>query len=124
MNQDNKKCSEIARKVGLSMRSSYSILTYKKRIHKKKCGPKPKIDLRLATQIKKYIQNENNNSLKVNFPKIIKNMNIPLERRTLNDWMLDKEFIYQLQTQNIQLTKNDKMKRVSLCKSWVDQNIQ
>ena len=38
--------------------------------------------------------------------------------------MLYKEFIYQLYTHNIQLTKNDKMKRVSLCKSWLDQNIQ
>ena len=44
MNQDNKKCSEIARSVGLSIRSVYSILTYKKKIYKKKCGPKPKID--------------------------------------------------------------------------------
>ena len=51
-------------------------------------------------------------------------MNIPVKRRTLNDWMLDKEFIYQVHTQHIQLTKNDKMKRVSLCKSWLDQNIQ
>ena len=72
MNQDNKKCSEIARSVGLSMRSVYRILTYKKKIHKKKCGSKPKIDLRLATRIKKYIRNENNNGSKVNCPKIIK----------------------------------------------------
>lgn len=124
MHQNKKKCAEIATLVGISTRAVYSILGYKNKVFKSKRGPKPKINSRLATRLKKYIQSENNNGSKVNCPKIIKNLDITLKRRTLNDWLLKKDYVYKHHAQNIQLSKNDKIKRVSLCKSWLDQNIQ
>ena len=78
----------------------------------------------LSTRIKKFIKSENNNGLKVNCSTIIKKLDISVKRRTLNDWILNKEYIYKHHIQKIQLGKDDKIKRTALCKLWLEQNIE
>lgn len=123
MKKNGDKCSDISIIAGISIRSVYSILAYEKKILKKKRGPKFKINARLSTRIKKHIKAENDRGSKVNCATIIKNLNIEVKRRTLNDWILNKEYVYKHYSQKIQLTKNDKNVRTLLCKSWLDQNI-
>lgn len=123
LKKQNMSVNNISTVVNISIRGVYSILNYVPRVYKKKRGPKKKIDPRLSTRIKKYISNSSNLGQTVNCGGILKDLNLDIKRRTLNNWVLSRDYCYKCHAQKIPLSKKDKALRTNLCKQWLDDKI-
>lgn len=114
---------EIGTIFNLSKSTVQSLINYKPIIHKRKSGPKYKVDKFTSLNIKKYINNSNENGLKVNCNGILDNLNLGVSRRTLNNWLLQREYSYVKKVQKMQLTKDHRLKRIKAVSSWIHTNI-
>ena len=99
-----KSYSEIATTLDISRETVKMLLRYQKKSHKLKTGPKTKINAKLGLRIKRYIRNSNENGSKVNCNSIIKNCEIDVKRRTVNNFLLKNDFKYKKASQNISLS--------------------
>lgn len=118
-----KSYSEIAQILNISRSTVIMLLRYKKKSHKQKTGPKAMIDSKLSLRIKRYIRNSNESGLKVNCHTIMRNCELGIKRRTLNNFLLKTDFKYRKASQNISLSYSHKCKRLSLVSSWIEENI-
>ena len=62
--------------------------------HLKKTGPKPKINKRLSSRIKRHITLSNSIGENVNCHSIINSLDLDIKRRTLNDHTYMYIYIY------------------------------
>lgn len=118
-----KKYTEISYNLNLSLRTVKSLATYVPVVHKKKTGTKLKINSRLARSIKRFIESENDIGNKVHCNSIIKNLNLTVSRRTLNNHLLKKDFQYKKPVRQIILSKYHKLRRMNLIKVWIEENL-
>lgn len=118
--QKFKKISE-----NLNMRESQvkHIFYYEKKKMKCKTGPKRKIDKRASLSIKRFISKSNLDGRKVNCSKIIQDMGISIARRTLNSWLLAKDYRYSSIVQKICISDKHKKRRVELVSQWIEENM-
>lgn len=114
---------EISQNLNITKSAVQHLVNYRKPIHKKKTGPKLKINKFDQMKIKKYISFSNSNGSKVNCRRIIEDLNIDVSRRTLNNWLLHHEYTYQNKVQKIHLTKDHRLKRIEIISSWIHRNI-
>lgn len=114
---------QIAEELCLTISSIQSLIKYEKKVHKKKSGPKCKISKPISLKLKRFIANENNTGHKVTCNKIIAQNNLPVCRRTVNNWLLKNEFRYQKQAQKILLSKAHKKRRMNLISSWIQESL-
>lgn len=119
-----KKLAEIGHDFHLSKSSIQSLLHYKKKSHKLKSGPKCKIDKRESTKITRFVASNNLKGIKVNCRKVIEEVNVPVSRRTMNNWLIRKDYIYQKSAQKIYLSKEHCVRRVDIVSSWIHENIE
>ena len=84
------KYEEISKNLNISIRAVKNLATYKQ-----KSGPKMKINNQLARIIKRFILNENNLGHKVHCKSIIRNLNLIISQRTLNNHLIRKDFKYK-----------------------------
>ena len=87
---------------------------YKKKTMKCKTGPKGIISKRDSLEIKRYVAKGNKEGRKVNCRKIIEETKIPISRRALNSWLLDKDYKYSSVAQKIWLSDSHKKSRIEL----------
>ena len=105
----------------ISKSAACNIYHRKWKTFKKKTGPKPKINKRLSSRIKRHITLSNSIGEKVII--IINSLDLDIKRRTLNDWLKKKDFIYSKCAQQINLQKLHKIKRLEICEQWLNKNI-
>ena len=115
--------AEISKSLNLSIRTVKSLATYIPKFHRHKIGPKMLINNHLARRIRRFILKENNLGNKVNCNTIIRNLNLSVSRRTVNNHLLRKDFKYKKHVRKIILSKYHKLRRVILIKSWIEKNI-
>lgn len=115
---------QISDDLNISMSTAKTLYSYKKKIQKKKTGPKCKVDKRLSLQLKRYITKQNDNGSKVSCRKIVTENNISISRRTVNNWLLRNKFKYRKFSQKLQLSSKHKLDRIDTVSSWIQRNIQ
>lgn len=118
-----KKLREISEEFHIEISTVQCLLNYKKRIHKKKTGPKLKINKKLSLQLKRYVAQQNNEGLKVNSSKIIRDNKLSVCRRTVGNWLNRNKYYYKKESQKIQLSNKHRTNRVSKISSWIHENI-
>lgn len=116
--------AKIGEILNISKASAQSLANYEKITHKRKSGPKCQITKANELQIKRYISNCNEIGIKVNCNRILQDLNLNVSRRTLNNWLLHKDYLYRKEAQKIQLTKIHKEKRIKLVSSWIHKKIE
>lgn len=121
--ENGKTMSEIGKELNLSKSSVQSILRYKKKSNKQKTGPKSKINNRESTRISRFISKSNITGIKLNCPKIIEELDLDISTRTMNNWLIRKDFFYHKSSQKIQLSKQHCLKRIDKVSSWIHENI-
>ena len=62
--------------------------------------------------MKRYIEKTNATRSKVNSTKILKNVDLNVARKTVNNWSLRKNYFYKKKVRKIQLTKDHKINRI------------
>jgi len=123
MRQIGKKLREISFEKQIPISSVHWILRDYRRTIKCKTGPKPHITKCYGLRIKRYISICNETGKKATCRSIINETGINVSRRTLNNFLLRKDFKFKKQVQHIQLSANDKTKRVKAVCSWIEDNI-
>lgn len=114
---------EISDDLHISMSTAQTLNDYKKKPHKKKIGPKFQIGKVESLKLKRYIANENNSGFKLTCRKIIEDLDLPVSRRTMNNWLLRNKYEYKKQAQVLQLTPRHKKTRIEKISSWIENNI-
>lgn len=114
---------QIAKNLNIKKASVDSIIYYKNKVHKKKRGPKNKIQKSDSINIKRSISKESDMSHKINCNKILQLTDIPVSRRTMNNWMLTNDMRYQHAAQKITLSKEHKAERIRIVSTWIENNV-
>ena len=115
--------ASIAKKLKITRAACQSLICYKLKKLKKKSGPKQIIDKAKSLMLKRYIWKENENGSKVTTSAILGGTNLDVSRRTLNNWLLKKDYEYKKGVQKLQLTPKNKKLRVEVLSSWIHKNI-
>ena len=114
---------DIAKMLNMTKSSVQSLSKYKKKTTKQKRGRKVIINKFESMKIKRCISNSNSNGLKVNCNRILENLDLDVSRRTLNNWLIKKDYVYARKVQSIELSKEHRLKRIDVVSSWIHQNI-
>lgn len=123
LRNEGKSLSIIANILKISKSSVHYVLSHKYKILKKKSGPKNIINRRLSQRIKRAVAKLNNDGTKVNCSSVLRDMNIGIKRRTLNNWFLKQKYQYTNRRQRFSLTKDHKIKRISLVRKWIEERL-
>ena len=94
-----------------------------RRTVKCKTGPKPHITKSYGLRIRRYISTCNEKRMKVICRSIINETGITVSRKTLNNFLLRQDYKFKKQAQHMQLSADDKAKRVDAICSWIEDNI-
>ena len=115
--------SEIASNLNIPRPSIITIINYKRKAHKKKIGRKSIINKYESLNIRRFIENENNNGKKVTCNTIIAATEILVSRRTLNNFLIKEDYKYMKGVQKIVLSKHHMDERLSIISKWIHENI-
>ena len=113
---------EIASKLNMTWCSVRNLCTYKKKQQKMKRGPKNKITKAIKLSIKRRISSILDNSEKVSSPKIIKDLNINANVRTVQKYLKKEGYKYRNSPKVIHLTSRHKDMRIKLITEWITSN--
>jgi len=119
-----KSYGEIALSLNISRYAVRNLINYKKKLSKRKSGPKNVISKWEALKVKKFIASENLDGKKVWCNKIINDLNLLVSRRTLNNHLLRSDFKVMKGVQKITLSQKHKIQRTNIISSWIHKNIQ
>jgi len=123
LKEKGKSYKEISEMIGISKASVWWILNKRKKGLHQKPGPKPKINSRLSTRIKRYVEKMNLDGQKVNCNVVKNELHLDVKRRTLNDWFNKKNYICKSHPQKFMLTKKHKEKRIEIITQWFVEKI-
>lgn len=113
----------ISNELGIAKSSLFFMENCRKSYMKKKPGPKPLIDKRISMKMKRLIECNNNLGMKVNCNIIKQELQLPVSRKTINNWCLKNEFKYRKQAQSIVLSAEHKSKRIEAISMWISEGI-
>ena len=124
MHKDGKSYREIGQNLLLPKSTIYDVINRRNKVQKKKPGPKVKIDKRLSTRIKRFVETKNLSGEQVNCNIIMREMDLGVKRRTLNDWFIRRDnYEYAKASQKIVLSKKHKIIRIDRADEWLVENI-
>ena len=123
LRKEGKSYGQISEILDIPKTSVFNVCMKTLKLFKKKTGPKQCISNRMKTRITKYINDANKRECKVNCNKIIKDLDLKVERRTLNNWLLRKDYIYTNCPKKIFLTSTHKTNRICHAKDCLEKNI-
>lgn len=118
-----KSYTEIAEIMNISRNSVRSMMLYRKKAQKQKRGPKNIINDHLRLAIRRCTERLNQESKLVNCNVIIKELDLNVSRRTVNNFFLRSEYKYSNIRQDLSLSKAHKLKRVNIVSEWIENNI-
>lgn len=121
--QNGMAYSKIGNILNLSKSTVQCICNYTRKTQKAKRGPKPSIDKRQQTIIKRYISTCNKNGSKVFANKVITSCGVSLKKRAMNYWLKKKIYKYRKVPQKLSLTKLQKLNRVKIISQWFEDRI-
>lgn len=113
----------IAKNLNLSEGQVKRKFYFKRKINKRKPGPKGIINKKFALSIKRYIANSNINGKKVTCNRIIDNTGISISRRAMNSWLLKQDYKFSSVAQKICLSDKHKKDRIDFVSRWIQDNI-
>ena len=123
LRNQNKSYTDISTLINIARPSVISILNYKRRPNKKKTGTKPLIDKYKSLSIKRFVAAENNIGKSVTCKSIISGTQINVSRRTMNNYLLRRDYKYMKMVQKMSLSKKHKQERVKIISNWIHENI-
>ena len=114
--------NSIAQKLDISRNSAINLCYYQMKNKKMNRGPKHKMQKKHHLAIKRAISNLMSNAEKVNAPKIRDLCSLPVSVRTVRRYLNDTGHVYKNAVKQINLSKNDKQKRMEIIKKWISEN--
>lgn len=111
--------NEIALELSISKKMAINLCNYKKKMMKKKTGPKNKITKKDHVRIKREISKLQNEKKKVFSRKIIQNCDLVVSQRTVQRYMKQRQFVYKNSSNEIVLSRQHKLERVRLISQWI-----
>ena len=108
-----KSLRDISEEYEISISTVQCLLSYNKKCHKKKTGPKFKINKRLSLELKRYVAKQKNEGGKITCRKIMADTKISVCRRTVGNWLKRNDYKYKKEGQKIQLSKIHKTNRIN-----------
>jgi len=124
LKKDGKSYNEISKMLDIAKSSVWWILNKRKRGNHGKPGPKCKINRRLSTRIKRYVEKMNNNGSKVDCNKVKNELQLDIGRRTINNWFIKHGFKYKSHAQKFMLTNKHKNMRIEVVSEWLKEKIE
>lgn len=118
-----KKFVEIGLELGITSMKARNIFYYKCKALKSRPGPKNQIDKRKSLIIKRCIEKNNSSGKKVSCNTIISDTGFSISRRTVNNWLLKRDYKYKKVARKIVLSKKQRETRISYASDCLAKNI-
>lgn len=123
LRESGMKFKDIANKFSITINTAKSLCRYKRKLMKKKRGPKRIIDKKSDLTIRRTIYRLNMESERVTSPKIIKELNIQANVRTVQKYLKTAGYKYKKSSSQIFLKKSHKQNRVESISSWISDKV-
>ena len=123
MKEKGKKFIDISKDLKVPISKVMNLYYYKPKAQKCKPGPKSKITKRESLRIKRYIQNCNDNGIRVACNNIVNSLDLPVGRRNVNKYLLQRELRSVKVPQVISLTKAQREKRIKFASRYLAEDL-
>ena len=122
LRHEGKSYAEVGKLLGVTRFAARNLANYKLKVNKKKSGRKNIISKRTSLSLKREISRLNQNKERINSPKLIRNLSLNVNERTVQRHLLKMEYKYVKAANQIILSKKHKQERIDMISTWFSSN--